>query len=92
MPNYTWQLQDCKIFEFMNKQTKAYGKMVWSDGTEPHEQRFETKSQQVMDVIELNRSAEASFRVSGTMTLNHGYGDHKGKTFKNHVITEIERI
>ncbi|NBV06683.1 MAG: hypothetical protein EBS06_05545 [Proteobacteria bacterium] len=90
MPNFTFQIKNCKIFAYGSKQGKGWGKLVWTDGTEPFEQGFQTNSQLVMDTIDANRSAEAEFKVSGTMTLNQGYGDHKGKVFKNYVLTEIE--
>lgn len=92
MPNYTFKIQQAKIFNYGSKQTKAWGELHWTDGTADFKQKFETINPQVMTIIGDNRSAEASFKVSGSMTINVGYGDHKGKIFQTHVVNEIEVI
>lgn len=93
MSNFTWNIKRAKIFGYGSKQVKAWGKLVWTDGTAPFEIRFQTLSQEVMKTIEQdNKGPETSFKVSGSLVINHGYGDHVGKTFQNYVIEEIEVV
>lgn len=92
MSNFTFQIKDCKIFEYNSKQTKAWGKLCWTDGTADMKVKFETTYPEVIKTIEANKHPEKSFRASGSMTVNNGYGDHAGKVFQNYVLTELEVV
>lgn len=90
MSNFTFQIKDCKITEYASKQTKAWGKLYWTDGTADMKVKFETTYPEVMRIIEENKHPEKSFRAIGTMTLNNGYGAHTGKVFQNYALLELE--
>lgn len=92
MPNFTFKIDNCKIFEYNSKQGKGWGKLCWTDGTIDFDQKFQTTYANVISVIEANRTAEAEFKVSGHLTKSEGYGDHKGKTFTNWVVDNVELI
>lgn len=90
MSNFTFQIKQAKIFEFRSKGVKAWGKLAWTDGTADFEQKFETTHPQIIALIEANRAAETNFKVCGTMTINPGFGEYKGKNFQTLMITQLE--
>lgn len=92
MPNFTFQIQNCKIFKTGKKVGKGWGTLYWTDGTIEFEQKFETHSQLIIDAIEAHRDSEATFKVSGNMTKSEGYGAHAGKSFNNWIISELEVV
>ena len=94
MPNYTFEIQNCKVFVKGGKpdKSKVWGKLMWTDGTADFEQKFETFYADVIATLEANKGAEANFKVSGGMVANAGYGDHKGKVFYQLLVSKIERI
>lgn len=92
MSNCTITINVCKIFEFAGKQGKAWGKLLWEDGTATLEQKFQTTNPNVISIIEANRSAESEFKISATVSLGQGYGKHEGKTFNNWDVIGIESL
>lgn len=90
MPNFTFRIENCKIFNFGGKNGKSWGLLAWTDGTIDFEQRFSTTYQNVIEAIAANRSSTSEFRVSGYLTKNEGYGEHKGKFFNNWIVDKIE--
>lgn len=90
MANFTFQIENCKIFNFDGKNGKSWGLLAWTDGTIDFEQRFQTTYQNVIDIIAANRSSTSEFKISGHMTKSEGYGEHKGKFFNNWIVDKIE--
>lgn len=92
MSNFTFQINNCKIFGYGRKgdKSKAWGKLVWTDGTCPFEQKFETIYPDVINAIETNPNGD--FSASGSMVMNQGYGEHKGKTFYALMVNKIGRM
>jgi hypothetical protein len=84
-------INNTKIFNFtVGKQGKAWGVLAWPDGTTVIEQKFQTNSQPIIDLIQANQGIEANYKADITISQTPGYGDHAGKTFNNWVIIGLE--
>lgn len=91
MPNFTFQIKEVKIRNYNFKPGKGWGRLIFTDGTCAFDQGFETRSQEVIEIIAANKGHDVVFKIiSGSITQNNGYGEHKGKVYNNYVVDQIE--